>query len=71
MTCTQREQFDQEQVPEVAKVNAEPSRGPAGHYLGLRTKDNIETIHVASFSAVHLKNLRAIYGLPVGLPSGF
>lgn len=75
MTCTQGGQFDQEQVPEFAKVNAEPSwqnhyEALQGTTLGLRPKDNIETIHAASFSAVYLKNPRAIYGLPVGLPSG-
>lgn len=33
MSYIQGGQFDQEQAPEFAKINAEPSQGSAGHYF--------------------------------------
>ena len=69
MSYTREGQFDQEQLPKLAKGNAEPPQGSLqGTTLGRRPNNSIEKIHAAGFVAVSLKNLRAIYGLLVGLP---
>lgn len=49
MSYSQGGQFDQEQVPELAKVNGEPSQDLQGTTLGLRPNNSIKTIHAASF----------------------